>query len=840
MKWFSLAFLCLIFLTFDVSAQDFNEIYRRIKTTTENKEYPAAIVELETLKKDSPKIFELNNYDYLLARLAEKTGDSAAAAANYEAVAARGSRLSEYALWHLSQIYRASGNFLMERIYLQKIAATAPESLLLKAINQRLPRSFFDSQDYDATIRLLSVQPSMVGSQPSATVGVQTANQNRENSILLGRAYLENGKTNEAKEIFTRLINDGSNAGQPDDFALTALQTLDEMTFGKEMSTAKLPPLSDYELLRRAQIYQFNRDFARARFYFQAIVEKYPASGITPDALYQIGRTYAQEKNYAEAINWFERVQAEFPAHPVAKDALSQTASAYARINKPQEAVARYQKFITQYADADTLDRAYLNIVDVYRDTNANADALKWTQKTQEIFRGKTPEAVALFAQVRIRFAQNDWANALKDLEGLSKLSDLGGTRVPGGTNTAEITFLKGFALENLNRYAEAIDVYLSIPDGRSEYYGWRATERLKSLANDEKTTPTSLRKFESLREITKQNISINNATIIKQAAQSSLRLLTETEIANEVSVSGNITTQEILLNVLRQTYAVLPAYQKIPNGKILALGRTELLREKPANSSANYHKNLADELLFLALYDEAAPELESSQQKPDAIQTNDPKSVIRNPKSDYDYTLAVINKRGDHANRAVAYAESLWRNVPADYQIELIPRDQIELLYPAPYSDSLLKYAPERRVDPRFLLSIMRQESRFRPDVKSDAAARGLMQFIRTTADQIAGELGRENFGQDELYNPPTAILFGSQYVGDLFKLFPNQPAAVAGSYNGGEDNVARWAARSKSGDADRYVPEIIFTQSKDYVYKVLAADRVYRTVYDENLRVR
>ncbi len=83
--------------------------------------------------------------------------------------------------------------------------------------------------------------------------------------------------------------------------------------------------------------------------------------------------------------------------------------------------------------------------------------------------------------------AQNDWQNALNDLNNLQNLADLGGTRVPGGTNKAEIVFLKGFALENLNRYAEAIDVYLSIPDGRNEYYGWRATERLKALARDEK-----------------------------------------------------------------------------------------------------------------------------------------------------------------------------------------------------------------------------------------------------------------------------------------------------------------------------------------------------------------
>ena len=43
-------------------------------------------------------------------------------------------------------------------------------------------------------------------------------------------------------------------------------------------------------------------------------------------------------------------------------------------------------------------------------------------------------------------------------------------------------------------------------------------------------------------------------------------------------------------------------------------------------------------------------------------------------------------------AHRAVGFIEPLWRKIPADYQIELIPREQVELLYPAPYADSLLK----------------------------------------------------------------------------------------------------------------------------------------------------
>jgi len=191
-------------------------------------------------------------------------------------------------------------------------------------------------------------------------------------------------------------------------------------------------------------------------------------------------------------------------------------------------------------------------------------------------------------------------------------------------------------------------------------------------------------------------------------------------------------------------------------------------------------------------------------------------------------------------ANHAVAFAEPLWKKVPSDFLIELAPREWAELLYPAPYRAALLESAPPRGVDPRFVLSIMRQESRFRPEAKSISAARGLMQFIPSTADDIAAQLGRRDFSQDDLYNPPTAILFGSQYMGNLFKMFPDQPQAVAASYNGGEDNVERWIARAHSNDPDRYVLDIGFTQAKDYVYKVTANFRVYKTLYNEKLERR
>ena len=187
-------------------------------------------------------------------------------------------------------------------------------------------------------------------------------------------------------------------------------------------------------------------------------------------------------------------------------------------------------------------------------------------------------------------------------------------------------------------------------------------------------------------------------------------------------------------------------------------------------------------------------------------------------------------------ADRGIRFIEPKRKN-ELKKGIDNFSAREFRLLYPVPFRKELLESSKKHGVDPRFLLSIMRQESRFQAEVKSIAAARGLMQFIGSTSNKIAEELKLEGFKQSQLYDPAVAIEFGAKYVSNLFKMFPNQPQAVAASYNGGEDRVERWIKRSGSNDPDDYVPEIVFHQTKDYVYKVMNNYSAYRQLYDENL---
>jgi len=834
--------LLLLFSDHKLNAQTTRERHEHVRAAVESGDYAAAVTELQSLRSAEPTTFTLNNYDYLLARLSERRGDATTATASYQKVVARNSLLTQYALWHLAELARATGDLPLEREKLRQLIATSPMSLLRDAAAARLGESFFESKDYASAIQTLRPRSSANGNSSA-----------REALSLIGEAYLRSGQKDAAREAFNNLVTQLPNASQPDDFALAGVRGLDVLDSGSvEAAQKAAPQLAESEHLRRAQIYNFNRDFAGARRHYQAIVERYGQSANVPEALYMIARGFYQEGNYTDALTYFQRVITQHPDNSNARDALSFSATAYSRLKRVDEAVAAYKSVIERYGNGSNPERPFLNIIDTLRDAGRDSEALSWVEQTRARFKGQVGATLALFSQARIHLSQGAWESALADFDALRNEQNLGGAATSGSTNQTEIAFMRAFLLEHLGRTEEAINAYLLIPDGRNEYYGGRATRRLRALAADQKTHSSVLARTESFRAEAQKNLAAGQFEDARRAAQNALRLTEDDALRNE------------LLDIARRAYAALPAYSNIPTPQLLPVGRQNVIaNDQAASNSSPTHQALADELLFLGLYDEGAPELAVAEkafgeaapvdekrpaQDAPAIEKNtSPPAEKQTPapstatlSRDAAYTLAVLYKRGDNANHAVRYGEPLWKKVPADYLLELAPRELVELLYPAPYNNALLEYAPPRGVDPRFILSIMRQESRFRPEAKSNAAARGLLQFISSTANSTAAQLNLKDFRQDDLYNPRMAVLFGSQYMGNLFRQFPDMPQAVAASYNGGEDNVARWVARAHSNDPDRYTLEIGFAQSKDYVYKVLPNYWVYQMLYTDQLKRR
>src|SRR6266478_1362346 len=159
---------------------------------------------------------------------------------------------------------------------------------------------------------------------------------------------------------------------------------------------------------------------------------------------------------------------------------------------------------------------------------------------------------------------------------------------------------------------------------------------------------------------------------------------------------------------------------------------------------------------------------------------------------------------------------------------------------YPAPYRLLLVSEAKKRGLDPRLVMAIMKQESRFKPNAKSPSAARGLLQLTIDAAQKYAPRSGIKQVTEDSLYRPEIAIPIGCEYLGELSRMFAGLPEAIAASYNGGEDNVARWLARSNQNDEGVFAAEVGFSESKGYVFKVISYYRAYRQLYTTDLKRR
>ncbi|CAM2007030.1 lytic transglycosylase domain-containing protein [Acanthopleuribacter pedis] len=190
----------------------------------------------------------------------------------------------------------------------------------------------------------------------------------------------------------------------------------------------------------------------------------------------------------------------------------------------------------------------------------------------------------------------------------------------------------------------------------------------------------------------------------------------------------------------------------------------------------------------------------------------------------------------GRHSHRSISHAEILTKYYPRWAPHELLPKKIQKLLYPMAYDNLIQRHAADRQVDPYLLLAIIREESRFNQFAKSGASARGLMQFIPSTAKSIAGQIeGLEDFSVTQLYEPRTAISLGAKYVQNLMETFEGRSILTVAAYNAGEGAVNRWRSFSGTENPVHFVWDVTYRETKFYCQKVLRAYHHYKRVYED-----
>ena len=135
--------------------------------------------------------------------------------------------------------------------------------------------------------------------------------------------------------------------------------------------------------------------------------------------------------------------------------------------------------------------------------------------------------------------------------------------------------------------------------------------------------------------------------------------------------------------------------------------------------------------------------------------------------------------------------AISLGKYKDAIYHAE--SKDEKEFLpysYPRAYWDIISKAASTGKVDSYLVAALIREESRFDPEVVSWAGAVGLMQLMPSTARRITKDAGFIIDIDRGLFDPGNNILLGTHYLAGLINEFSELPFAII-SYNAGENIV-------------------------------------------------
>ncbi|MEQ1529218.1 MAG: transglycosylase SLT domain-containing protein [Methylococcales bacterium] len=159
---------------------------------------------------------------------------------------------------------------------------------------------------------------------------------------------------------------------------------------------------------------------------------------------------------------------------------------------------------------------------------------------------------------------------------------------------------------------------------------------------------------------------------------------------------------------------------------------------------------------------------------------------------------------------------------------------DDIDLRFPMNYLSQIEGNAGKNNLDPALVLGLVRQESVFDKDVQSPVGAKGLMQIMPKTGQQIARDLNENWHSEQSLLNADVNVRYGTFYFKQLLNRFDGHVALATAAYNAGPHNVVKWLPAGRFMPADIWIETIPFKETRKYVTSVLT----YAMVYQQRLQ--
>ena len=117
-------------------------------------------------------------------------------------------------------------------------------------------------------------------------------------------------------------------------------------------------------------------------------------------------------------------------------------------------------------------------------------------------------------------------------------------------------------------------------------------------------------------------------------------------------------------------------------------------------------------------------------------------------------------------------------------------------LRYLSPFRRSSSAMRRTTGLDVEWAYGLIRQESRFIINARSEVGAGGLMQLMPGTAQLVAKKIGMGPISREQMNDINTNILLGTNYLSMIYNQFDDSAVLATAGYNAGPGRPRKWRA--------------------------------------------
>ncbi len=157
--------------------------------------------------------------------------------------------------------------------------------------------------------------------------------------------------------------------------------------------------------------------------------------------------------------------------------------------------------------------------------------------------------------------------------------------------------------------------------------------------------------------------------------------------------------------------------------------------------------------------------------------------------------------------------------------------------VYPLKYEDIVLENSYKYNLDPYLVFAVINTESNFNKNATSSKNAKGLMQIMDSTAQEMNEMTNSvESINDESMYDEYINIELGCKYLASLISRYNGNYYIAVCAYNAGIGNVNNWIDSDIiPKDLDTVNNTLPFSETTKYLKKVISNYETYKMLYPQ-----